>query len=215
MCDYSKTVIYKIICNDESISECYVGHTTNFKQRKSQHKIASQNDNKNLKVYQFIREKGGWDNFTMIEIETYPCQNKCEATKRERHFIELLKASLNTNIPSRSSKEYRQDNKEHIKLVEEKYKSSGRRTEVSRIRYINNKDEIKRKIQEWKDRDRDHFLTLKRQQYQKNKEEINNKKKEKYTCECGLTLSKNNRSEHLRSKSHIEKVLNCNNIISC
>ena len=29
-CDYSRTVIYKIVCNDLSITDCYVGHTTEF-----------------------------------------------------------------------------------------------------------------------------------------------------------------------------------------
>ena len=32
--DDSKTHFYKIVCKDLSIKDCYVGHTTNFKNRK-------------------------------------------------------------------------------------------------------------------------------------------------------------------------------------
>ena len=28
--DYSKTVIYKIVCNDLNVKDVYVGHTTDF-----------------------------------------------------------------------------------------------------------------------------------------------------------------------------------------
>ena len=31
-------VMYKIVCNDLNINDCYVGHTTNFNNRKSDHK---------------------------------------------------------------------------------------------------------------------------------------------------------------------------------
>ena len=32
--DYSNTIIYKITCLDPNITDVYVGHTTNFVQRK-------------------------------------------------------------------------------------------------------------------------------------------------------------------------------------
>ena len=32
--DYSKTIIYKIVCKDINIKDCYVGSTTNFTNRK-------------------------------------------------------------------------------------------------------------------------------------------------------------------------------------
>ena len=37
--DYQKTVMYKIVCNDLNIiKSLYVGHTTDFTNRKRQHK---------------------------------------------------------------------------------------------------------------------------------------------------------------------------------
>ena len=69
--DYSKTIIYKIVCNDLNVRDKYVGSTTNFTNRKSNHKKCCSNETSrdyNYKVYQMIRLNGGWDNWNMIEI---------------------------------------------------------------------------------------------------------------------------------------------------
>ena len=75
------------------------------------------NINYNIFVYQFIRDKGGWDEWVMIPIEVFPCNDKKELEVRERHHIELLKPKLNKNIPTRTIKEWYEDNKEKIGLV--------------------------------------------------------------------------------------------------
>ena len=36
--DYSKLVIYKIVCEDSKVEDIYVGHTTDFNNRKNVHK---------------------------------------------------------------------------------------------------------------------------------------------------------------------------------
>ena len=36
--DYTKTIFYIIFSNNENINESYIGHTTQFTKRKSQHK---------------------------------------------------------------------------------------------------------------------------------------------------------------------------------
>ena len=36
--DYTNTHFYRIVCKDTSINDCYIGHTTDFKRRKSEHK---------------------------------------------------------------------------------------------------------------------------------------------------------------------------------
>ncbi len=113
--DYSKTIIYKLCCNDLSITDIYIGHTTDFKSRKRGHKSSCTNEYDkyyNLRVYQFIREKGGWNNWNMVMIEKYSCNCKLEATKRERELIEELKATLNIQVPSRTQKEWVENNKD-------------------------------------------------------------------------------------------------------
>ena len=107
--NYSNTIIYKIVCNDLTVEEKYVGSTTNFRMRKYQHKTRCNNPNDkkyNLKIYQFIRENGGWENWTILEIEKYQCNDGNESRTRERYWIEELKCKLNINVPIRSKKEY-------------------------------------------------------------------------------------------------------------
>jgi hypothetical protein len=102
--NYQNTIIYKIVCNDLSISDIYVGYTTVFTKRKSLHKLtcnSKSNNYYNRNVYNYIRENGGWDNFSMVEIEKYPCNDGNEARKRARFFYELLNAKLNCKKPSK------------------------------------------------------------------------------------------------------------------
>ena len=63
--DYSNTIIYKITCNDVNINDVYVGHTINFVQRKHAHKqncINEKSPNYKCKLYEAIRNNGGWSN---------------------------------------------------------------------------------------------------------------------------------------------------------
>lgn len=96
--------IYKIVCKDENITDCYVGSTKDFNKRQIKHKSVC-NDS-NCKVYNFINENGGFDNFNFEVIETLICENKNEVLIRERFWIEKLEANLNKIIPSRQIKEY-------------------------------------------------------------------------------------------------------------
>ena len=108
MVNYNKSIIYKICCKDINIKEIYVGSTANeLRKRKSKHKSDCNNVNShsyNLNVYKFIRNNGGFSNWDIVEIEKYNCNDKQELHKRERFYIELLGASLNSQIPNRSKK---------------------------------------------------------------------------------------------------------------
>ena len=87
MTDYSKSIIYKLCCKDASITDEYIGSTTNKTKRKYQHKSNCNNENGkryNLYVYQFIREHGGFDNFDLIVLEEYSCENKQKLLMKER-----------------------------------------------------------------------------------------------------------------------------------
>jgi predicted GIY-YIG superfamily endonuclease len=61
--DYSNTINYKITCKNPDITDVYVGHTTNFVQRKHSHKQSCINNkatNYSCKLYEVIRANGGW-----------------------------------------------------------------------------------------------------------------------------------------------------------
>jgi len=121
--DYSKCVIYKIQHKDNN-DLLYVGHTTNFTKRKYEHKSGVNNVKGNAynhKVYQMIRENGGWLDFNMVEVKDFPCENNRQATTEEDRIMREMKATLNTIRASHSRKEYRQDNKEQIKEYKQQY----------------------------------------------------------------------------------------------
>jgi predicted GIY-YIG superfamily endonuclease len=119
--NYEKTVIYKICCNDLSITDCYIGHTTDFIKRKYKHKSTCINENSkyhNFKVYQTIRQNGGWENWSMIQLEEINCKNNLEAAARERYWYENLNAKLNTCMPNRSKYESKKNYaKNHIEKL--------------------------------------------------------------------------------------------------
>ena len=109
--DFSKTVMYKIVCKDLNIKDLYVGHTVNFRQRKHDHRRHCQSEKGekyNFKIYQYIRANGGWNNWEMVEIEKYSCNDSNEAKARERYWYEQLEATLNSYCPIRSQKETKQ-----------------------------------------------------------------------------------------------------------
>ena len=131
--DYSKTVIYKIVCNDENIEYLYVGSTTDFTKRKYTHKCCCNNETNeeyNQNKYIQMRNNGGWDNFKMLEVEKYPCNDNREAEAREEEIRVKLKANMNSyrcfvteeqkkDSKNEYSKEYRETNKDKIKEYSE------------------------------------------------------------------------------------------------
>ena len=142
--DYSKGVIYKIVCRNPEVKECYVGSTTDLVRRRYGHKNASSNSNSmnyNLYLYRYIRENGGFDNWDVVKIEDYPCDNHEDLHKRERHYIETLNAKLNMNIPSRKEKEQK---KEYYARNRDKLIDYGRRTR--NYFYNNMKERLKEKV---------------------------------------------------------------------
>jgi len=123
--------MYKICCNDLNIKDIYIGHTTNFTKRKSGHKNRCNNEKDkfyNFKVYKFIRDNGGWNNWEMIEIEKFSCVDENEAKARERYWIETLNCSLNSYIPLRTSKEYWESHKQRKKELDAKYRQLNKAT---------------------------------------------------------------------------------------
>lgn len=139
--DYSTTPIsfYRFYCNDVSIQSSYVGHTANFRQRKNEHKACCNNPNSkkyNLKIYQIMRANGGWDNWTMIEIENKLCLSKRDAEKYERIHTEELNANMNTYRAIRTANDIKEINKKSYQ------KNKQERTQYAKQQYQNNSEKI-------------------------------------------------------------------------
>jgi len=154
--------IYKIVCNDVSITEFYVGSTTCIRKRKYCHKCDCNNPNSksyNVKIYQTIRENGGWDNWRMVIIEEMIDATNIQAHIREEHYRLELGATLNTYccgtglIEKEYQKEYRQTNKDTINEYNKIYKET-------------NKEQLKEYNKEWYETNKD-IIKEKRKQYQR------------------------------------------------
>lgn len=96
--DYSNTIIYKIACKEVSVKYVYVGHTTNFVQKKHAHKQACNNINShsyNSSLYKTIRAYGNWSNWDMSIIQVYNCKDILEVRQKEQEHFVVLNAYLN------------------------------------------------------------------------------------------------------------------------
>jgi len=97
--DYTNTIIYKITCKDPTVTDVYVGHTTNFVQRKHAHKQSCTNTksrNYKCKLYDVIRNNNGWDNWNMEIVNFFNCKDAYEARQKEQEYFILLNATLNS-----------------------------------------------------------------------------------------------------------------------
>ncbi len=191
----------------------------------------------------------GLEHFYIEEIEKCPCGSIEELRKRERHFIKERQPVLNTQIPTRTIKEWREDNKEYLQQVKKDYHIQNRDklNEKSRTYHEENKEALKQKHKEYREINRETILKKKRQYHQNNKERLNEEKKqyyqdnkdyllekakqyqqenreacmnkskkyyeenkatineqrkEKLVCECGVLYTYGNRHRHFKSKYH-------------
>ena len=81
------TIIYKIVCKDLIIKDIYVGHTTNFVQRKHAHKQSCKKLNHSYKLYNCIRDNGGWNNWNMTIVDFFSCKDGHEARQKEQEIL--------------------------------------------------------------------------------------------------------------------------------
>jgi hypothetical protein len=193
--NYLNTIIYKIVCKDLSITDVYIGQTTNFRTRKSQHKRNCCNlDYKkhNLKVYQYIRENGGWENFDMIEIEKYDAN---EAKKRERYWFEELNAKLNQIYPSRTKQEYQDSTKEKMKIYYQEYNNNNKEKRAIQKKVYSEKNAEKLKGQKIKysvnEENKKRKQETDKSYREKNVDKLKDKRKEYYNSHKEKCLAKN------------------------
>ncbi len=92
--------VYKIVCKNKEITECYIGSSVDFEHRKECHKSDSKNlNNKHycLPLYMFINVNGGIENWDYEVIKEFPNHTKKELYIEEQKYIDLLKPHLNSN----------------------------------------------------------------------------------------------------------------------
>jgi len=174
---YENACIYKIKHNEDYDDEnIYIGSTCDIIKRRYNHKTHCNNENDreyNKPLYQYIRENGGWDAFILIKIHDYKCNSKNELKVEERRMIDMLKPKLNKCIPTRSQKEWYEDNKEVILEKNKKYR------------------EVNKEV----------ILEKKKDYYEDNKEVIAEKMKEIVKCDiCGAESNKGHLARHKKTQ---------------
>jgi hypothetical protein len=187
--DYSKTVIYKIqhIDKDELL---YVGSTTDFRRRKNTHKQSCKRGT--IKLYEMIRDNGGWEMFNMVIIKEFCCENAEQARREEDRIMREMKANMNmiraylteeerTQQNREYSEQYRENNKERIKQYQEQYQEQYRKEE-----------------------NKEHRKEYDKQYREQNKEKLN----KKIICVCGCQIVERNLPRHLKTMKHINIINN-------
>ena len=97
--------LYKIF--KEGDENFYIGSTNDFVKRKIIHKHYCKT--KDLKLYQYIRENGGWDNWNMEII------GGCGSVAGEIKCIKKMKPTLNTVMYVYDYKEYMKEYRQYKK----------------------------------------------------------------------------------------------------
>ena len=204
MSKYSNGKIYTVRCKTNE-SLIYVGSTieTRLSARFCKHKTQYQ-----CSLYRFINDpenKTSWDDWYIDLYEEYPCENKMQLVKRENEIIREI-ATINKigyrteEMKREKNKEYREQNKDEIKLRQKRYAE-------------NNREKILQKKKEYNELHKDHKNQYMKERYQEKKEEIKQKVKEytiknkeyiteKIQCICGCMIGRKNIREHERTKKH-------------
>ena len=101
--------IYALSCID-CPNDIYVGSSKDVEYRMKKHKSACNNvkekNRYNLKVYQFIREHGGWEKWQYHIIEEFDVYDKKELKKREDYWMLELNSTLNSCRANHSKRDY-------------------------------------------------------------------------------------------------------------
>jgi hypothetical protein len=196
--DYSKVMIYKLVCRDTNITDLYVGNTTDWRTRKSTHKSACCNEKckeHNQKKYVVIRENGGWSNWEMVLIEKYPCKDGIEARQRERYWTEQLTSQLNTRRAYRSEEERKEYGKEYGKEYMKGY-------------YEKNADKLKEyretrkdKMKEYRENHKEKMKEYMKGYYEKNADKMKEQMNKKVPCPlCNKIMSRCNLIRHTKRR---------------
>ena len=195
MVNYQNGIIYRIY--DNTNGDVYYGSTANvLRVRMGRHKSVAKSGRK-CKSKSIILN----DDYVYNEVEKYPCNSKKELETRERYYIENF-TCVNKNVPTRTSKEYYEDNKEDIKQY---YQDNKEDLKEYQIKYNqDHKEDIKQYYQDNKEEKQ----KKRNKYYADNKEELNMK----HNCLCGGKYALHNKARHINTKKH-QKYITDNTIV--
>jgi len=158
MSKYLNGKIYKLHSYDNEL--IYIGSTIQtLSQRYGGHKAFLKRDRNTSSKILFQQS----ENVIITLIKLFPCNCKSELEAEERKYIENFDC-VNKRIPTRTDKEYSQDNKEKI-------------SEQQQLYYQKNKDVVLNKHQIYKQQNKAYISEQAKIYYQKNKEIMTEKRR--------------------------------------
>ena len=168
---------YKLHC--DTCDDIYIGCTSNFNNRKYEHKSSVNNPNMknyNTKKAQFIRDNGGWDNWKMSPLEIKKDLTKREAECYETELLEKYKPALNSMKNSFVTEEQKKEQQKEYNKTRDREKNKEKSKEY--------REKNKEYIKEWKakyhEENKELIHQKKKEYYEKNKERIKAKRMENY-----------------------------------
>ena len=146
MPDYSRGKIYRLVCNETG--EQYIGSTIRtLAERLSNHTREAKNEKMACKSKQIILR----GDYSIVLVEEYPCENRNQLERRERHYIETMEC-INYNIPTRTHQEWVEVNKEKIAEQHRLYQQE-KKEEIIEYKHQydkNNKDKRNEYQRKWR-----------------------------------------------------------------
>ena len=214
---YVNGKVYKI-CNVIKPELVYVGSTCNtLEYRFAKHKGVRNNQTRKHRMLYALMNELGVEHFFISLLEECGCESKLQLLEREKFWIKEI-GTLNKAIPTRTKKQWAEDNVEHVK-------------ELQHQRYLKNKEAHLEKCRQYakdnteqiKDYRKQHYIDnidkyneYNKQKYERNKEailaknkeyriakasEIKLKRSEKIECQiCGTVITRDYQAAHRRSK---------------
>jgi hypothetical protein len=167
-------VFYKFVCNDEAIECCYVGSTANFNDRKRGHYNMCNNPNDkryNYKIYETIRENGGWENWKMVIIGEEKEISLTQSRILEQKYIDELKTNLNMIRAYRTKEDVAECNKKKYEKKKEIYKAN------ARVYYNANKEKQNAKKKEYREANKEKMKAYAKEYMESNIEKIKEKRR--------------------------------------
>jgi predicted GIY-YIG superfamily endonuclease len=200
---YLRGKIYKLV--NEVDKEIYVGSTTQpLHKRYYEHKSAAINKKtQHFKVYQHFNNLG-WDNVKIILVEAYPCQDRMELLRKEREHIDILKPSLNINLPTRTIYDWNKDNPNYHREYYQQHKEESIVPKKKQW-YEQNKEAIIEKTRKYRSQNIETLNNKQKEYNQRNKDYIKQYKSTKIICpHCQKEITRHCLSKHIKRKhTHI------------
>jgi len=185
MVNYKLGKIYRIKCNVTGLE--YIGSTCEPTLAKRLTKHVGQYRSYLKGTYNYVSSFKLLENndYDIILIEKYPCNDKDELYSRECYFsnqIDCVNVNKRQGVINRSG-----GRQEYDKCRNKEY-------------YNNNKDKVQEKNKEYYNNNKDKVQEKNKDYYNCNKEIF----RAQYQCACGGRYTHDHKSRHLKTKKHIQ-----------